>query len=145
MNEGENPTFGQVGDGTPGPGRSKRVVNKAATTPAEVRALLLMVLDADTADLMVKSLRRKIAKGNVGTLEFLFDRLLGRPAVNVHHDLDGALAQFMEAWQGLANSEQTLLPAPEFAGLTIEADESATDDDNDPSLDSFDSDIIPIV
>lgn len=113
--------------------------------------MLLMVLDADTANRMVLSLRKKIAKGNVGTLEFLFDRLIGRPAVNIHHDADGALAEFMAAWADLAKREQTLPPADDYAGLTIEAGElpviDAELDDNDESAeeDAETSDIIPIV
>lgn len=135
----------------PGAGHPKRVVLNSVTTPAEVRALLLMVLDADTANRMVLSLRKKIAKGNVGTLEFLFDRLIGRPAVNIHHDADGALAEFMAAWADLAKREQTLPPADDYAGLTIEAGElpviDAELDDNDESAeeDAETSDIIPIV
>lgn len=102
----------------PGAGHPKRVVLNSVATPAEVRALLLMVLDADTANRMVLSLRKKIAKGNVGTLEFLFDRLIGRPAVNVHHDADGALVSFMSAWAELkaeAETQANLAQSPQLA------------------------------
>lgn len=133
------------------PGRGKDTVKKAPATPAEVRALLFMVLDQHTSEMMVRSLRKKIAKANLGAIEFVFDRLVGRPAVNVHHDLDGALAQFMAAWSELANVEQTALPAPDYAGLTIEASDVSSDDaedDNEPdsAIEDADSgDIIPIV
>lgn len=135
----------------PGAGRPKRIVLDSVKTPAEVRALLLMVLDADTANKMVYSLRKKIAKGNIGTLEFLFDRLLGRPAVNVHHDMDGALTQFMQAWQELANAEQTpplALEAAEYRVLDDDVSPDDADDDNEPDSATEDagmSDIIPIV
>ena len=62
-----------------GPGRPARLVKKAPETPAEIRALLTMVLDADTADAMVNSLRRKLGRANVSVLEWFFDRT-DRPA-----------------------------------------------------------------
>ena len=145
MDTDKNPLKPNRGQGVPGAGDHKRVTDRAPATPAEVRALLFSILDVETTNKMIYSLRRKAGKGQLGVLEFIFSYLIGKPAVNVHHDMDGALKQFMEAWSQLANSEQTLLPAPDYAGLTIEADEPATLDTNDPPLDSFDSDIIPIV
>ena len=115
-----------------GPGRPKDVVKQAPKTPDEVRALLFMVLDKHTSDMMVKSLRKKIAKGNVTTLEFLFDRIIGRPAVNVHHEADGALAQFIGAWQALV-TDANLVQAPPLtlddAEYTVIGDDVADDDD----------------
>jgi hypothetical protein len=127
----------QIGGGKAGPGRHPDVVQRAPATPAEVRALLFMVLDKSTADAMVKSLRRRIAKGQLGALEFLFDRLVGRPAVNVHHEADGALAQFMSAWAELKaemEASPNLVQAPplalEAAEYRILDDDMATEDDD---------------
>lgn len=120
------------------PGRGKDTVKKAPVTPDEVRALLFSVLDQHTSEMMVRSLRKKIAKGNVSVLEFLFDRIIGRPAVNVHHEADGALAQFIGAWQSLvidANLEQapplTLTDAEyhEIGADVPDDDDDASDDD----------------
>jgi len=123
----------QPGEVHRGPGRPKTLVKQAPKTPDEVRALLFMVLDARTSDLMVKSLRKKIAKGNVTTLEFLFDRIIGRPAVNVHHEADGALAQFIGAWQELV-VDANLVQAPPLTLTDAEyreiGDDVAEDDDD---------------
>jgi hypothetical protein len=122
--------------GVPGPGsgrpRSPHVATPA--TPAEVRALLFMVLDEKTANQMIISLRRKIAKGNVTVLEFLFDRIIGRPAVNVHHDMDGALAQFMASWQTLvagATLDEPGTLADDGDAVTIDGQVTVIDDDDD--------------
>jgi hypothetical protein len=112
--------------GKPGPGRPRDIVKRKPDTPAEVRALLFEVLDKDTANKMIYSLRKKIARGSTGTLEFLYDRLVGRPAVNIHHDADGALAEFMQAWSALAGSA-TL----DDDSLTIDGQASAVDDEDD--------------
>lgn len=119
-NTTENPPVRRIGDGTPGPGARRKLVREAPKTPAEIHALLYMILDAETMDKMVYSMRKKIAKGNVTALEWIMDRLLGRPAVNVHHDADGALANFMSAWAELANSGQTQTLAIDDASEVID-------------------------
>jgi hypothetical protein len=114
--------------------RQRNVVKEPPKTPEEVRALLFMVLDKHTSDLMVKSLRKKIAKGNVTTLEFLFDRIIGRPAVTVNHQADGALAQFIGAWQqlvldaDLVQSPPLTLEDAEYREISLDV---ATDDDDE--------------
>jgi len=125
-NTSENPTVRRIGDGVPGPGGQRKLVKHAPATPAEITALLYMILDADTCNKMVYSLRRKIAKGSIGTLEFVTDRLIGRPAVNIHHDADGALAEFMQAWSALAGSA-----TQDDDNLTIDGQASAVDDESD--------------
>lgn len=143
----ENPTAYRQPPPTPlpkSPGKGKNTVKEAPKTPAEVRALLFMVLDKQTSEAMVRSLRRRIARGQIGALEFLFDRLVGRPAVNVHHEADGALAQFMAAWATLKaeaeaspNVEQApplALEAAEYRVLDADMPEDAAElDDNDDS------------
>lgn len=110
-------------------------MDRAPATPDEVRALLFSVLDKETSGKMVLSLRKKIAKGNVSVLEFLFDRIIGRPAVNVHHEADGALAQFIGAWQSLV-TDADLVQAPPLA-LT-DAEYHAIDDDVPTNYDELD-------
>lgn len=128
----ENPT--QFKPFHPSPGRHRNIVKAAPATPEEVRALLFEVLDKATANKMIYALRRKIAKGNVSTLEFLFDRLIGRPAVQVSIDANIALTRFMDAWQGLAlvqtfdEQDAPLLPS---TGATIDADYRSMGDETE--------------
>jgi len=139
LHTGGDPAVLRGKQGLPGPGRPKDVVKKAPATPEEVRALLFMVLDKHTSDMMVKSLRKKIAKGNVTTLEFLFDRIIGRPAVTVNHEASGALQQFIGAWQQLvldADLEQSpplALSDAEYREISLDVpddDEDAGEDDD---------------
>lgn len=89
------------------PGRGDAQIVKAPpATPQEVRDLLFLVLDAPTASRMIYSLRKKIAKGNISALEFLFDRVIGRPAVQVQVGADAALTQFMDSWHALLETAQ---------------------------------------
>lgn len=104
-----------------GPPARPNYARRRFNTPAEVRALLNDVLDAQTAADMVYALRRRIRKGNVTTLEFLFAYLLGRPAVVVQHSADEKLAEFIADWRRLQDEsaddtidgQYRMLSAPE--------------------------------
>lgn len=134
MSSSEIPAKFGPGNAYNGGRLAKPRIDKAPETPAEIRALLFMILDEETTKKMIVSLRRKCARGNVGTLEFLFDRLIGRPAVNVHHDADASLMNFVNAWQQLvtdAKLEQAPPLALDAAREVIDADFVATADDDD--------------
>jgi hypothetical protein len=109
-------------------------IDRAPETPEEIRALLFMVMDKQTTEKMITSLRRKIGKASVSHLEFLFDRVIGRPAVTVNHQADGALAQFIGAWQqlvmdaDLVQSPPLTLDDAEYREISLDV---ATEDDDD--------------
>ncbi len=105
------------------PGLPKEVTKRPPATPQEVRDLLFLVLDKDTANKMIYSLRKKIAKGNISALEFLFDRVIGRPAVQVQVGADAALTQFMDSWHALLETAQYGdVPRAISAPATIDAE-----------------------
>jgi hypothetical protein len=120
-------------------------VDRAPETPEEIRALLFMIMDKQTTEKMITSLRRKIGKASVSHLEFLFDRVIGRPAVTVNHEASGALQQFIGAWQQLvldADLEQSpplALTDAEYREISLDVPDDDEDADEDADVDNNDA------
>lgn len=120
----ENPRVSRPGlPRTKSPGAGKPIVKQTPASPQEVRDLLFLVLDKETAEKMIRSLRKKIGRGNISALEFLFDRVIGRPAVQVQVGADAALTQFMDSWHALLETAQYGdVPRAISAPATIDAE-----------------------
>ena len=84
---------GNPGSGRAGPGRPK------GSEVERLRQALNSVLDDATMEAWVRALRKKLARGSITASLFVVDRILGKPAVNVHHQVDGNLDRFVLAWQ----------------------------------------------
>ena len=84
---------GNPGSGLAGPGRPRGIEAE------RLRQVLSELLDDATMEAWVRALRKKLARGSITASLFVVDRVLGKPAVNVHHQVDGNLERFVLAWQ----------------------------------------------
>jgi len=112
---------GNPGSGLAGPGRPREDVAE------RVRAALAAVLDDETLTAWAEAMRRKLKKGNLSASEFVIDRLIGRPAVVVNHQADGALSAFVMAWQRVSGD----LPGDELPAGAQPCALAAGDDEQD--------------
>jgi hypothetical protein len=111
------PNGGPRGGGRPREGEAERI-----------RAVLRSVLDDETLIAWAKAMKRKVSRGSLSATEFLFDRVLGKPAVNIHHEADGALNAFVLAWRNVSGDLAGELadgaqPGALAAGDQIDGDE----------------------
>lgn len=92
-----------------------RIVTRSGVTPGggrpmqseqeRIRRDLIRALDPETMESFLAAVRKKIAKGNLQAAEFMMDRIIGKPAVTVSHDVEGRLGEFMAAWSAMRAAE----------------------------------------
>jgi hypothetical protein len=72
---------------------------------AMIRQRLLEAANPGQMNRFLAALGKKLDKGSIDAAEFLFDRILGKPAVSVSHDVDGKLSEFMATWTAMRAAE----------------------------------------